>query len=86
MERNTRIMATVQQGSIRLLSESDKSLAVKYRTVFDYDVSVIISKDKRGNEILEMGTVVGFGKTPLFEKVEASEIRGKIEAKLIVKL
>ena len=80
-------MATVQQGSVgKKLSENDKSLAGKYRTVFDYDISIIISKDKRGNEILEMGTVVGFGKTPLFEKVEARDIVAKLKAELIYKL
>lgn len=81
-------MATMQQGSVvKKLSDSDKSLAGKYRNVFAYyDISIIISKDKRGNEFLEIGTCVGFGKTPLFDRVEASEIRGKIEAKLIIKI
>jgi len=70
----------------RKLSENDKSLIGKYKTVFTSEIVVIASKDKLGNEYLEWANVVGFAKTPLFEKVEAKEIERKIKAKLLTKI
>ena len=71
---------------ITKLSENDKSLIGKYKTVFTAEIIVIVSKDKLGNEYLEWANAVGFAKTPLFEKVEAKEIKRKIEAKLLTKI
>jgi hypothetical protein len=68
------------------LSQNDKSYIGKYKTVFTSEIVVIASKDKLGNEYLEWANVVGFAKTPLFEKVEAKEIERKIKAKLITKI
>jgi predicted Mrr-cat superfamily restriction endonuclease len=68
------------------LSENDKSLIGKYKTVFDNEVSVIASKDKFGNEFLEIANCVKDFQTPLFEKAEPVEIERQIKDNLITKI
>jgi hypothetical protein len=71
---------------IKKLSESDKSFIGKYKTVFDNQIVVIASKDKLGNEYLEMANCVKEFQTPLFEKVTANEIIIQINTNLITKI
>jgi hypothetical protein len=68
------------------LSENEKSLIGKYKTVFDNQIVVIASKDKLGNEHLEMANCVKDFQTPLFEKVTAKEIIIQINTNLITKI
>lgn len=85
-------MATLQQSSMmakqetKKLSEIDKSLVGKYNTVFDSEITVILTKDKQGNEQLEMANCVEQFRTPLFEPVTAIDLRGQIKANLITKI
>lgn len=74
------------KNETKKLSENDKSLVGKYKTVFDAQITVIASKDKQGNEQLEMANCVEQFKTPLFEPVSASDLKGQIKANLITKI
>lgn len=68
------------------LSEKDKELIGKYTTVFNNQIKVQLSKDKLGNEYLEMANCVGQYQTPLFEKVTVEHLRGQLKANLITKI
>ena len=74
------------EPNIKKLSESDKSLIGKYKSCFDVEIVVIASKNKFGNEYLEMANCVGQFKTPLLEKVTPSDLEGQIKANLITKI
>lgn len=68
------------------LSEKDKELTGIYKTVFDNKITVIASKDKFGNEFLEMASCVPDFQTPLFEKVTTEHLRGQIKGRMITKI
>jgi len=75
-----------KQQELKKLSANDKSLTGIYKTVFDNSITVIVSKDKLGNEFLEVANCVKDFQTPLFEKVEPEKLRNQIESNLIKKV
>jgi len=67
------------------LSEQDRQLCGKYLDKYEKILVVIASRNK-GKEYLDIATQVGFGKTPLFEKIEADILRAKIKDGLLTKM
>jgi hypothetical protein len=68
------------------LSENDRKLTGIYKTVFDNKITVIASKDKLGNEFLEVANCVPDFHTPLFSKVTAEHLRTQIKTNMITKI
>jgi hypothetical protein len=75
-----------KQTELKKLSQNDKLLTGIYKTVFDNSITVIVSKDKLGNEFLEVANCVKDFQTPLFEKVTSEKLREQIKSNLIKKV
>jgi len=75
-----------KQVELKKLSANDKLLTGIYKTVLDNSITVIVSKDKLGNEFLEVANCVKDFQTPLFEKVSPEKLREQINSRLIKKV
>ena len=68
------------------IPDADRKLCGKYTDKDGKQYMVIASRNVRGKEYLDIAGVVGFAKAPLFEEINAEELRKKISEKILTRL